>query len=87
MSNIPTPRQKYKQEYTKLIEHRKTLAFRSMGILSAIVAMGTEKIEGTTFLNIKNLVLDYNKTTEELQHIELLLDLMDHDDSSGEGNF
>lgn len=86
MSTAPSPRQKYKQEYTRLIDYRKTLAFKAMGTLSAIVAMKAETIQGVTFSTIKNLVQDFDKTTQEIQHIELLLDLMDHDDSSGEGN-
>lgn len=86
MSQQPSPRQKYKQEYSRLVDFRKTLAFKAMGTLSAIVSMNMTKVEGITFSKMKELVLQYDKVNEEIKHIELLLDLMDHADSSDEGN-
>lgn len=82
----PSLRQKYRDEYSKLVDHRKTLAFKAMGTLSALVAMDMTSIEGVTFTKMKQLVHDYDKTTEEIQHIWVLLELMDHADSSDEGN-
>jgi hypothetical protein len=82
----PSLRQKYRDEYSKLVEHRKTLAFKAMGTLSALVAMDMTSIEGVTFAKMRQLVNDYDKATEEMQHIWVLLELMDHADSSDEGN-
>jgi hypothetical protein len=82
-----TPRQKYTREYNDLVDHRQTLAFKAMGTLSALVAMDVKSIEGDTFTKMKQLVHQYDKATQDIEHIWLLLELMDHDDSSGEGSY
>lgn len=84
---MSSARSRYRQEYTRLVEERKTLAYRSMGFLSAIVQMNNIEISGTTFEKMRELVNEYNKLNEEILHTESLLDLIDYDDSEDDSEW
>jgi 2-oxo-4-hydroxy-4-carboxy--5-ureidoimidazoline (OHCU) decarboxylase len=84
---MTTARQRYKQEYTKLVEERRCLAFKGMGFISAVVQMNKNDITGGTFQRMQSLAQEFDKLTEEIAHIESLLDLIDYDDSNDDSDW
>ena len=83
---MPTARQRYQQEYNRLVEERKTAAYQAMGFVSAVVKMNTTELAGVTFQSMKELVKKYDDINEELRHIETLLDLIDYNESEDDGD-
>ena len=79
---MTSPRQKYRAEYKTLLELQRTIAFRSAGFVSAIAAMNTPQLGPATLQEIKKLANEYDKVTEEIKHIQSLLDLMDNDEAT-----
>ena len=79
---MTSPRQKYRAEYKTLLELQRTIAFRSAGFISAIASMNTPQLGPATLEEIKKLANEYDKVTEEIKHIQSLLDLMDNDEAT-----
>ena len=79
---MTSPRQKYRAEYKTLLELQRTIAFRSAGFVSAIAAMNSTTLGPATLQEIKKLADEYEKVTEEIKHIQSLLDLMDNDEAT-----
>ena len=80
-------RERYTQEYDELIIRRKTWAFKAMGYLQSLVHMDQRHFGESTKIRIKSIVMEYNKVSEELDHIGSLLDLIDHNESSDFGEW
>ena len=79
---MTSPRQKYRAEYKTLLELQRTIAFRSAGFVSAIAAMNSTELGPATLQEIKKLADEYEKVSEEIKHIQSLLDLMDNDEAT-----
>ncbi len=79
---MTSPRQKYRAEYKTLLELQRTIAFRSAGFISAIAAMNSTELGPATLQEIKKLADEYEKVSEEIKHIQSLLDLMDNDEAT-----
>lgn len=84
---VTSARTRYRQEYSRLINERKTLAFQAMGFISAVVQMNKSDISGSTYDRMRSLVLAYDKINEEISHIESLLELIDYNDSEDDGTW
>ena len=79
---MTSPRQKYRAEYKTLLELQRTIAFRSAGFVSAIAAMNSTELGPATLQEIKKLADEYEKVSEEIKHLQSLLDLMDNDEAT-----
>jgi len=79
---MTSPRQKYQAEYRTLIELQRTIAFRCAGFVCAMSSMNAKELGSSSFKQLKTLASDYEKVTEEIKHIQTLLDLMDNDEAT-----
>jgi len=88
MSKKPiSNRNRYNQEYDELIIRRKTLAFKAVGFLQALVKMDERTFGEATRLRMISIVQEYNKVDEEIDHLSALLDLIDYDDGTDSGEW
>lgn len=84
---MASPRQKYKAEYQSLIEQQRTIAFRSAGFVCAMSSINATQLGDQSFAQMKALAEEYEKVSEQIKHIQTLLDLMDHNDGTDHGEW
>lgn len=80
-------RNQYKKEYEELLVRRKTLAFKAMGFLQSLVKMNEQTFGPATKKYMNQIVHEYNKIDQEVDHIGSLLDLMDNDANTDYGEW
>ena len=80
-------RQKYKAEYNSLLELQRTIAYRSVGFVCAMASINQSQLGPNAFKQMCTIANDFEKVSEEIKHLETLLDLIDNNDGTDHGEW